>query len=102
MGRPIIDLTGQVFNRLTVIKRDDTKPMGAGKSAYWLCNCSCGNQKSVRMDKLKNGEVQSCGCLSKEVRSKLFLDDLTGQKFGKLTVLQRDENKPKGKGCFAY
>ncbi len=34
MGRPIVDLTGQQFNRLTVIGRDMTKPIGTGKSAY--------------------------------------------------------------------
>ena len=102
MGRPVVDLTGQQFNRLTVIRRDMTKPVGAGKSAYWLCQCSCGNQKSVRTDKLRNGDIQSCGCLSKETRTKLFLNDLTGQKFGKLTVVKRDDSKQKGKACFAY
>ena len=34
MGRPAVDLTGQHFNRLTVLGRDMTKPIGAGKSAY--------------------------------------------------------------------
>ena len=102
MGRSAVDLTGQHFNRLTVLGRDMTKPIGAGKSAYWLCQCSCGNQKSVRTDKLRNGDTQSCGCLSKEVKSKLFLQDLTGQKFGKLTVIKRDNSKPKGNTHFAY
>lgn len=102
MGRPMTDLRGKKFNRLTVLERDYTKPSGAGKSVYWICKCDCGNKKSIRTDKIQNGDIQSCGCLSKQIRTKLFLIDLTDQKFGKLTVLKRDENKPKGKSKFAY
>ena len=55
MGRPAIDLTGMEVGRLTVLSRDLSKPSGAGKSVYWLCQCECGNISSVRMDKLKKG-----------------------------------------------
>lgn len=36
------DLTGQKFNKLTVIKFShfDKK-----KNSYWLCKCDCGNEK---------------------------------------------------------
>ena len=43
MGRPAIDLTGMEIGRLTVLGRDFSKPSGAGKSVYWLCQCECGN-----------------------------------------------------------
>lgn len=102
MGRPIIDLTGQKFNRLTVLERDFSYPSGAGKPAYWKCQCDCGNIKSVRTDKLRDGTIQSCGCLSKEIRTQLFLKDLKNQRFGRLFVLERDFEKPIGKGNFAY
>lgn len=102
MGRPAINLTGQTFGRLTVLERDTTKPSGQGKSAYWLCQCECGNKVSIRSDKLKKGITQSCGCLSKEIHSQIFLKDLTGQIFGRLTVLERDVSKPMGKEHFAY
>lgn len=102
MGRPAIDLTSKRFGRLVVIERDFSYPSGTGKSAYWKCQCDCGNTISVRQDKLKNGITQSCGCLSKEVRTKIFLKDLTGQRFGKLVVLSRDTKKKMGKGQFAY
>lgn len=102
MGRPIINLIGQTFGRLTVLERDNTKSSKQRKGVYWLCQCSCGKQKSVRRDKLVNGIVQSCGCYSKEIRSKLFLIDLVGKKFGRLLVLERDMKKPSGKACFAY
>ena len=32
----------------------------------------------------------------------MALRDLTGQRFGRLTVLYRDESKPKGHGCKVY
>lgn len=102
MGRPAIDLIGQKFNRLLVLERDTTRPSGAGKGVYWKCLCDCGNIKSVRSDKLRKNIIQSCGCLSKEICSQMFLIDLTGQTFGRLTVLERDTTKPMGKTHFAY
>jgi len=102
MGRPSINLINQHFGRLLVLSRDENRPKGAGKSAYWNCKCDCGNIVSVRSDKLRNGEIISCGCYSKEVRTKLFLNDLTNKKYGNLLVLERDLTKPVGKCCFAY
>lgn len=102
MGRPIKDLKGQVFGRLTALERDNSKPSGQGKSVYWICQCECGNTCSIRQDKLAKGITQSCGCLSREVHSEIFLKDLTGQCFGRLTVIERDTTKPMGKANFAY
>ena len=100
MGRKAKDLTNQQFGRLTVMYRDMNKPEGRG--VYWMCQCECGNIKSIRTDKLTNNITKSCGCLSKEVRTQIFLIDLTGQQFGKLTVIDRDLTKPTGSGKFAY
>ena len=36
----IVDLTGQVFSRLTVIKLSGSS---RGGSKLWECKCSCGN-----------------------------------------------------------
>lgn len=102
LGRPVINLAGQKFNRLLVIERDISYPSGAGKSAHWICQCDCGNKVSVRSDKLKKGITQSCGCLSKEIHSQIFLKDLSNQRFGRLLVEERDNSKPMGKECFAY
>ena len=86
----LIDLTGQRFNRLIVIKRDMLK---VGNIAYWICKCDCGNIISVRGDRLRGGNTQSCGCLRKEKIFNSHFIDLTGQKFGYLTVLKRDTLK---------
>ena len=65
MGK-IIDLTGQRFGRLVVVKRVDNK----GQHPAWLCKCDCGNECIVTGSHLKSGHSQSCGCLQKERTSK--------------------------------
>lgn len=82
-----LDLIGQKFNRLTVIERTND-----GK---WKCLCDCGNFTYASTTKLKTGHTQSCGCLQKERTSEASLIDLTGKRFGKLTVLYRDPNTKK-------
>lgn len=63
------DLTGRVFERLTVLEQveDYITPNGRHK-AQWLCKCSCEENKLVikQGDLLKNGHTRSCGCLSNE------------------------------------
>lgn len=56
------NLTGQRFGLLTVIGIDDR----GTKKTYWMCQCDCGNVKSVRSDSLLSGAVKSCGCLKKK------------------------------------
>lgn len=81
------DLTGQKFGRLTVLYRDETKPKGHGKPVYWVCQCECGNIKSIYAHSLTTGKTQSCGCLHKEQFSKMRFDDISGQQFGFLVPL---------------
>lgn len=80
------DITGQKFGKLTALKYDKTKGKG---HTYWICKCDCGTEKSIRKDSLVSGAVVSCGCYHKEKTSEIFTKDLTGQKFGNLTVLER-------------
>ena len=56
----LIDLTGQKFGRLTVIKKDTDKITNSG--SYWICQCDCGNIKSIKSSSLRRGEIVSCGC----------------------------------------
>lgn len=66
MGR-FVDLTGQKFNRLTVIKRvEDYISPKRQRHAQWLCSCECGNQVVVKGEHLKNENTKSCGCLNSE------------------------------------
>lgn len=84
----LIDLTGQKFGQLTVLKRDIKQQ---SKQVYWICQCDCGNIKSVAGNNLKNGNVQSCGCLRKQKAKQMGLSqkqNLIGQKFEYLTVIE--------------
>jgi hypothetical protein len=67
MQGKFIDLTGQKFGRLTVIKC-----VGKNKREkyVWLCLCNCGNTKEIVGDNLRYGHTKSCGCLRKELTSK--------------------------------
>lgn len=78
------DLTGQKFDRLTVIGRAETDKKGV----YWLCKCNCGSNAPVivKTHELKAGKKRSCGCLLNEWRNSKH-SDIVGQKFGKLTVI---------------
>lgn len=55
-----IDLTGNRYGHLTVIKENGR----IGKNILWLCRCDCGNEINVIPYNLKNGHTQSCGCVS--------------------------------------
>lgn len=67
--RKIIDLLGQRFGRLTVIK--DSGKRYRKKEVIWLCQCDCGNLTEVRGYYLRSGHTQSCGCLHREITSKI-------------------------------
>jgi hypothetical protein len=62
---PVIDLTGQRFGRLTVIRRGPNK----GVKLAWECRCDCGNTKNVDSFHLRAGKVLSCRCLHSEITS---------------------------------
>jgi len=62
-----INLTGQKFGRLTVIKFAGVDEKGR---TMWECQCECGSLIIVRSDNLKRGISKSCGCFSREMASK--------------------------------
>ena len=88
-----IDITGNRYGRLTVIERAESivLPSGQIKTA-WRCKCDCGNEVIIRVCDLKSGKTKSCGCYKKDFR----VNDLTGKKFGRLTVLRKADNKGHG------
>lgn len=88
-----INLIGKTFGRLTVVSQSENIKTPNGRShVAWLCKCECGQEIIVRSDNLRNGHTVSCGCKQKENLingGKSRLNDLTGQRFGKLTVIER-------------
>lgn len=73
-GKKAIDLTGQVFTRLTVIKRVPAPPNNKARGAFWLCRCSCPAQTEtvVISTALRNGHSKSCGCYSSDLSRERF------------------------------
>ena len=90
------NLIGKVFGRLTVLYR--VKSNTKNRSATWRCKCSCGAITDVIAPNLKSGHTLSCGCLQREKTSESRFIDETGNRYGRLTVLQRAEDymSPKG------
>ena len=97
MSKAIEDLTGKQFGRWTVLRYAEKTTNGH----YWLCKCSCekGTIRKVNAQSLRKLTSQSCGCLKKEQVNKSALKDLTGMKFGKLTVIKRAPNKNGRRGA---
>ena len=90
-----INLLNQRFGKLIVI--EETTKRDASGSVIWKCQCDCGNITETSTARLrnKNKPTKSCGCLNKEQIAEVGrnnLKDLSGQRFGKLVVLQRVEN----------
>lgn len=63
MGKAI-DLTGQKFNKLTVMYRVENSKKNC--KVRWHCHCECGNEVDVVGSDLRSGHTQSCGCYRKE------------------------------------
>ena len=85
--KPDIDMTGWIMkehgvpdSRLTVIEY-------LGKD-HWKCRCECGNTTTPKGVNIRSGLTKSCGCLHREVCSKMLSKNYIGQRFNKLVVLE--------------
>ena len=54
-----LDLTGERFGRLTVVRRITDKD--DHKTTKWHCICDCGQEKDVTTSHLRSGHTKSCG-----------------------------------------
>lgn len=85
------DLSGNVYTKLLVLKRDDQISNGV----WYICKCECGNIKSIRANSLKQGSTKSCGCLQKEVASSFALPN-NGSAKNKLFYQYKNKARKKG------
>jgi hypothetical protein len=59
----LIDLIGEKFGKLTVIRRANDLVLPSGKRVVsWFCLCDCGNEIVARGDCLRDGITRHCGC----------------------------------------
>lgn len=88
--RPFVDLAGSRFGDLLVVERVYDADNGKRKRVRYLCRCNCGTEKIMRVEVLRKSK--SCGCRKDEARVKGGASrriDITGQRFSKLTALNR-------------
>lgn len=90
------DLTGQQFGYLTVLYR-----VPGRERTTWHCVCKCGNETDALSTSLLSGSTTACnrchGYKIEKMKGRVSpkLQDLTGQRFGQLTVLEYDRKSRK-------
>lgn len=93
---PVVeDLVGKQFSRLKVVERAENSKEGR---ARWRCICECGKEVVVLGKCLRSGHTKSCGCLNRDITRELFVKDLTGHRYERLTVISRGEDYTSPKG----
>lgn len=75
------DLTGNIYEMLTVIKPIEKR--SKHRQLIWMCLCECGRLTEQRSDNLKSGGAYSCGCARRLNNG----DDLAGTTVGELKIL---------------
>lgn len=93
-------IVGKKFGSYTVISEDykrnkkerQRKENGEIKynSIYYIVQCECGKEKSIKKSCLLNGEVSSCGCKTKT--NKKHLKSILNKRFGKLVVINESDD----------
>jgi hypothetical protein len=66
-GSRLIDMTGCRSGLLLVVRLAERE---GRRLAYWVCQCDCGREHTVRGGHLRDGLVTHCGCRSAEIRAK--------------------------------
>lgn len=82
------NMIGKKFNKLTIVDIGEIRTDSCGnRRTYYKCMCDCGNSDPVivRGTDLIIGKSCSCGCAKKDSEARKR-EDLTGKRFGKLTV----------------
>lgn len=70
---PRKDLTGLVFNKLTVISFDKYIEDSKGRrKPKWIVSCECGVTRSMLQNTLISSSQQSCGCLLEHFRKNIL------------------------------
>ena len=99
MGQLRIDLTGQTYGSLRVIKQVESRGPSLVKQAIcYLCKCACGNFKEIMAKNLRNGRSKTCGCINK---CEPHGHSKTGTYFTWVAMRQRCNN-PKATGYERY
>lgn len=69
MPRKAVNITGNRYGRVLVLRRNGLKSGGA----VWRCRCDCGKEFDAFGHNLRKGDTTSCGCFRSETTSKRSL-----------------------------
>lgn len=77
----VIDITGNKYNKLTVLELDSIRRIKGKIRTYWKCKCDCGNIVVLRKDGFiyPYSTIKSCGCWHREESSKRPRDKVSGK-----------------------
>lgn len=92
MGKRI-DITNKRYGKLLVISYAGCNKWGA----TWRCRCDCGTEKVMDGSALRANKLKSCGCSMHEGKR----IDMTGQRVGRLTVIEYAGSVRRATGCGA-
>ena len=87
------DLVGYRSGMLVVVEKTEIRADWNTKKRpiLWRCRCDCGNEILEAAPIILHGKAKSCGCLNRMQRA----DDMSGLRFGKLTVIRRASQSEK-------
>ena len=93
------DYTGQRFGRLVAV---ECTGKYRGKNLIWKLQCDCGNEIELPVSQFVSGKTKSCGCLKKEQcrENNPNIKNLVGERYGKLTVLEKAAEQKKGRSVW--
>ena len=72
--RKKLDLTGQQFGKITVLRPAEN----IGTKTAWVCRCDCGREVIVKTYHLRDGHTKSCGCAGGPQYARLSLTLVDG------------------------
>lgn len=104
MKKITLDLTGERYGRLTVIREAERLYSKSGKMIRrWECLCDCGNVVVVRHGDLRSGRTLSCGCYNKAKESAVKKHGYSRTKLYKVYISMRQRcNNEKNKAYPYY
>lgn len=79
------NLKGKRFGNLLVIDKT-INPKNKSTRTFWKCKCDCGNYSIVSTHDLISEKTQNCWDCAHKKTGTAKRNDLTGKRFGKLTV----------------
>lgn len=88
--RESADIMGQRFGRLVAVRFDHVDEK---RRTCYLFRCDCGNEKIMPAVAVKFQRVRSCGCLNLEHASSLNKQDVTGERFNRLTAVRPTDER---------